>query len=235
MKNVIGNKYGLLTVVGFAPTPQHIKNQKTKYVYCDCDCGSKNIVKNLGNITSGLVKSCGCINHLRYRHNEYQIHNNYVTLYDFKKREFYISIEDLDKVLKYTWFVNECRDGEVINAQNNIKLHRFIMNVNDSNMDVDHINHNRSDNRRENLRVTSPNLNNLNKGLKSNNTSGCTGVFKSKNKWASRITVDKKVINLGTFINFEDAVAVRKAAEEKYFGEYSYDNSMRIAEQNRMG
>ena len=31
---------------------------------------------------------------------------------------------------------------------------------------------------------------------------------------------------LGTFDSFEDAVAARKAAEEKYFGDYSYDNSM---------
>ena len=31
---------------------------------------------------------------------------------------------------------------------------------------------------------------------------------------------------LGAFDIFEEAVAARKAAEEKYFGEYSYDNSM---------
>ena len=29
------------------------------------------------------------------------------------------------------------------------------------------------------------------------------------------------------FENFEDAVKARKEAEEKYFGEYSYDNSVK--------
>lgn len=33
--------------------------------------------------------------------------------------------------------------------------------------------------------------------------------------------------HLGRFDNFEDAVKVRKEAEEKYFGDWSYDNSMK--------
>ena len=39
---------------------------------------------------------------------------------------------------------------------------------------------------------------------------------------------DYKAINLGYFDTFEEAVKERKEAEEKYFGEYSYDNSMRL-------
>lgn len=31
---------------------------------------------------------------------------------------------------------------------------------------------------------------------------------------------------LGSYENFEDVVCVRKEAEEKYFGKYSYDNSI---------
>ena len=69
----------------------------------------------------------------------------------------------------------------------------------------------------------------MNRGLSSNNTSGVTGVswVKSRQKWRVRINVLKKEINLGLFSNFEDAVKVRKMAEEKYFGEFSYDNSMK--------
>ena len=39
------------------------------------------------------------------------------------------------------------------------------------------------------------------------------------------IAIDKKQIHLGLFDKFEDAVKARKEAEDKYFGEWSYDNS----------
>lgn len=51
-------------------------------------------------------------------------------------------------------------------------------------------------------------------------------------KWKAIIKVNYKEIQLGTFTEFEDAVIARKQAEEKYFGKYSYDNSMKISERN---
>ena len=42
----------------------------------------------------------------------------------------------------------------------------------------------------------------------------------------SRINVNGKTLYLGYYKSFNDAVAARKAGEEKYFGEYSYDNSI---------
>ena len=79
------------------------------------------------------------------------------------------------------------------------------------------------------MRITTASQSMMNRGLSSNNTSGVTGVSWSKtmNKWRARINVNGKEINLGYFNKFEDAVKARKKAEEKYFGEFSYDNSMR--------
>ena len=95
-------------------------------------------------------------------------------------------------------------------------------------MIVDHIKHNRRDNRKSKLRILSYSNNNMNQCKRINNTSGVTGVsfYKNSNKWNAYITVNYKKINLGYYINFEEAVEARKRAEEKYFGEYSYDNSM---------
>ena len=69
----------------------------------------------------------------------------------------------------------------------------------------------------------------MNKVLLNTNSSGVTGVGyrKSYETWRARITVNKKNIYLGDFDKFEDAVKARKQAEEKYFGEHSYDNSLK--------
>ena len=52
--------------------------------------------------------------------------------------------------------------------------------------------------------------------IRSNNTSGYTGVSKKRSKWIARITVAKKVYHLGTYDNIEDAIDARKKAEEKW-------------------
>ena len=44
--------------------------------------------------------------------------------------------------------------------------------------------------------------------------------------------VNKKKIDLGVFENKEDTIKARKEAEDKYYGEYSYDNSMKGDENN---
>ena len=67
----------------------------------------------------------------------------------------------------------------------------------------------------------------MNRGLQSNNKTNFTGVYYDKNlgKYKAYITVNKKQIYLGIYVDINDAVKVRKEAEEKYFGEYSYENS----------
>lgn len=76
---------------------------------------------------------------------------------------------------------------------------------------------------KENCRWVSSSMSSFNCGLSSKNTSGVSGVSwkKGLNKWIARISKDHKRINLGCFDSFEEAVAVRKAAELTYFGEYS--------------
>ena len=95
--------------------------------------------------------------------------------------------------------------------------------------DIDHIHGKESkyDNRKSNLRVVTHSQNGMNRDLQSNNTSGVVGVswFAKTNQWRAHIMVNRKFIHLGLFDKFEDAVKARKQAEEKYFGEFSYDNS----------
>ena len=54
--------------------------------------------------------------------------------------------------------------------------------------------------------------------LQPNNTSGHPGVYwvRARKKWVAQISVGGKNTNLGGFTNLDDAVAARKAAEQKY-------------------
>src|SRR4051812_18715113 len=68
--------------------------------------------------------------------------------------------------------------------------------------EVDHINRRKLDNRRSNLRITSRSMNGANRGPQSNNTSGYCGVNwnKGKNRWESRLKINKSVIRLGYYL-----------------------------------
>ena len=58
--------------------------------------------------------------------------------------------------------------------------------------------------------------------LAKNNTSGCTGVSRTRSgKWEAWIGVDGKKIRLGLFTNKLAAIAKRKAAERKHYGEFA--------------
>lgn len=84
--------------------------------------------------------------------------------------------------------------------------------------EIDHINHDRSDNRICNLRVVDSSGNKKNLSLASNNASGITGVYwyERYKAWSAQIQVDGKVIYLGRSANMIDAAALRKSAEKRY-------------------
>ena len=87
---------------------------------------------------------------------------------------------------------------------------------------MDHINRDKLDNRKMNLRLCSPTENSRNISIAKNNKSGVTGVEKMSNgKWRARIMVDRKGIHLGSFKTLEEAKEARMKAEIKYFGEFS--------------
>jgi len=85
-------------------------------------------------------------------------------------------------------------------------------------IEIDHINHNKEDNRIVNLRDVSHMENMRNSKRSKSNTSGVTGVNydKESNKWRVRISIDGVRVNFGVFKNKEDAIMVRKEAERKY-------------------
>jgi hypothetical protein len=137
-----------------------------------------------------------------------------------------IDLEDVDLVSQYKWCLTS--GDHVLCRKSNIFLHRLLLNIIDETIDVDHINRNPLDNRKENLRLATPQQNCMNKSIQTNNTSGVPGVSwrKDRNKWRAFITFNGKQISLGLYVNKEDAINARKEAEIKYFGEFApkFDN-----------
>ena len=157
--------------------------------------------------------------------NEIIIYDNYaeIILYDHygeERERTQIDIDDIKKIKKYKWYLGY--DGYCRSGDKPIYLHRIIMNC-PNNKDIDHIDGKPLNNRKYNLREATNSQNMMNRKLQSNNTSGVTGVIwdKHKEKWRAQIKINNKNICLGRFINFDEAVQVRKDAEKEYFGEFT--------------
>jgi hypothetical protein len=83
---------------------------------------------------------------------------------------------------------------------------------------VDHINHDKQDNRICNLRDSNNIENCMNRTKYKSNKSGVAGVswHKRDKVWTAQIKVNFRQINLGSFMNKEDAVLARQEAEVLY-------------------
>ena len=138
---------------------------------------------------------------------------------------------DFDELSKVSWFVS--RHGYArrnyyvrlpVGKRVNEEMHRKIVGlVKGDKRQVDHLNGNRLDNRRCNLRICTHAQNMRNKGAHPSNTSGFKGVsyLKRSGKWKAVIYSDKKQKHLGTFETPELAHEAYKRAAIQLHGEFA--------------
>lgn len=241
-KDFSGMTFGKLTVLYEGPSRRGKDGKLCRRWWCKCSCG--NIKLMLQSSLETGAKSCGCWVHnkpkmIKYKSNSYELCDNYYKGYLEDDSFFIIDKEDFDKVSKYYWARN--KNGYIccsaINGAKTTMLHNFVLERDSSIKNVvDHINGNKSDNRKCNLRIVTQQENGFNRKIKSTNSSGVTGVCwdADRQKWMASIGFNYRHIHLGRFDNKEDAIAARKAAEEKYYGEYSYDASQELAEKSKI-
>ena len=239
INDLTGKKFGQWTVLKMDP----IKNSKRIKWICICDCQKGKLHPEtysiLGcNLSSGKSTRCmKCrgkkISQITKQQNKYDLSGEFGIGYSFDGKEFWFDKEDYGKIKEYLWRFD--KDGYVVansrgEHNSTIRLHRIIMNVTDSKVQIDHIKHKLFDNRKSQLRVVSNGQNGMNKDKPSNNTSGHRGVSYNKklNKWQAYIRYNNKHMHLGYFENFEDAVKTRLDAEKRYFKEYAYDYSQSL-------
>ena len=155
--------------------------------------------------------------------NKYDSTGEYGIGYTNKGEEFYFDLEDYDKIKDYCW--HKQSHGYIATNIYNGNNRSFLMLSNllmDDKM-ITYKNHNRCDNRKNNLRKVTKSQNGVNQKLGVSNISGCTGVtwYKRVERWRAGIKVNYKSIHLGYFDDLNEAIKTRKLAEEKYFGEYA--------------
>lgn len=146
---------------------------------------------------------------------------------DGMESKLIIDKDSIPLVSGYRWRVNMgygVSHEKIEDSYKRVYLHRLIMNVGDK-IQVDHINFNRSDCRKENMRLCS---HFQNVSHKSNNTSGVCGVNLRKGKWRAYIYIygenkKPKQIYLGDYKDKDDAIRARKEAEIKYYGQNSFE------------
>lgn len=143
-----------------------------------------------------------------------ELENNVILLHlrNIKKKiiaKTILNKEDYEKIKHIKFHLNE--NGYAIGKCNgkNKRLHRIIMGEK-LGFDIDHINRNRLDNRKENLRFVTRSQNNFNRA-------GIRGITRKKNgTWHARITINRKIILLGTHKTKELAEARRVLAEKEF-------------------
>lgn len=114
-----------------------------------------------------------------------------------------------------------------------IYLHRLLFELQGYNLklyEVDHINHNRLDNRSDNLRLVSKtqNLWNSSKRNPTNLTSKYKGVCfeKGRNKYACRVNCNNKTVFRGRFNTEKEAAIKYNEIAKQHFGEFAYLNTI---------
>ena len=132
--------------------------------------------------------------------------------------EVLVDAEDFERVSQHKWQIHP--KGY---AKGRLQyMHRFIMNA-PKNMQIDHINDNKLDNRKSNLRLCTNAQNQMSKGLQSNNTSGYRGVYwdKKHNRWGSIIKFNQKQIRLGFYDDVKEAARVYDSKAKELFKDFA--------------
>jgi len=141
-----------------------------------------------------------------------------------------VDAADFDSVSRFNWHSTgrgyiERNLPRLNGIQKKQMMHRLLMD-DPVGLEVDHINHDKSDNRRCNLRIATRQQNSFNHPGQSNSLSGIKGARwnRCKRKWQSSIKVNGESIHLGWFDCPVLAAGIYRTAELHFFGDFARKN-----------
>lgn len=222
MKDLTGQRFGKLTAL------ERIKREGCRGALwrCECDCGNTTEVF-VSNLTRKHTTSCGCerqkgqpIFFLGNSNNIEKIDDRTLKL-SAGGNYTYLSPEDYKYVKHLYWQADDKGRFYTIRNRKHYKLHRVLLGlecpdtgfVSPNAVEVDHIDRDSRNNRRDNLRICNRAQNIHNRA--------CRGYTKCGNRWRVVITAFGQHHHIGMFDTPEEALAARVAAEKKYFGVFA--------------
>ena len=230
IRDLSNEKFGRLTVLNMAEP----KNGRTMW-HCKCECGNELDIQTT-SLTSGNTKSCGCYQRdmasifatAKRQQNEYIFYDDYVIGKLFNGEYFKIDKDDYDKVKDYYWSITP--KGYVYTSYYNdlYFIHRFITDCPDDKK-VDHINRDKKDNRRCNLRICTQKENCYNRMRENKNK--YKGVVKLDKKYGASVHKDGTTYYLGRFNTPEEAALAYNEKAKELFGEFACLNNIPCQEQ----
>ena len=149
-----------------------------------------------------------------------------------------VDAEDYDSLSSFNWSLS--RSGEKCYAHRRrqagecfttatVKMHRLLLGlvgIENKHIQVDHINGNGLDNRKNNLRPCNAAENQAN--TCGRNKNGFKGVSEEKNRafnrWRARIRKDSKLVDLGNYPTKELAAAAYDGAAKALYGSFARGN-----------
>lgn len=165
------------------------------------------------------------------KRNKYFIDGDIVTGFTHKGEPFIFDFIKFNEIVKYSWLMDN--EGYIFSCVKDadgklkkLRMHRFILDLgNDYTLLPDHINRNRNDNRRSNLRLVNSSENGFNRDISISNKSGITGVFYRERigktpKWIASINIKGICKQIGQF-NTKDEAIVRRLEAEKENVQYA--------------
>ena len=158
-----------------------------------------------------------------------------IPVYDGSRQVYLAMVDDEDYEILFSmgrWFLSH---GYAMNHKyKNGKLTRTLMHrailglIKGDGTCSDHINLNKLDNQKSNLRICSHADNVRNKALDSRNKTGYKGLHQDKSSglWRAYLTLNYDHIFLGNFVRREDAAKAYNVAAQKHFGEFARLNDV---------
>lgn len=242
--DLTGKKFNSWTVEGLAYT----KDWRL-YWNCQCDCGNRKVMRgdSLQNIKVPYCSQCkprntvlrmtdlpySIVTKVKNReaglfHNTFVVDGELVYAYTSNSECFLFDSADIEKAKQHTWTRKHLRDGWYVYTTVKGKFtyfHTVILENLDCEKAVDHINRDKLDNRRSNLRFCCQQQNAFNQGLMKTNTLGFKGIRKhASGKWNATIMFCQRSISLGLYMTKEEAAAVYDVAAELLFDEFAFFN-----------
>ena len=155
--------------------------------------------------------------------NRYEFLDDCVCIIDNRGNKTFVDLYDYEK-LKSFYCLLDKHSGYFVLVEQGVKqyLHRFIFGDSLLKSDIiDHIDRDKCNNRKSNLRVVNSSQSVMNRGLRKDNKLKCRGVRFRNGKYEARISRNGSRVLLGRFTTLAEAKLCRLEAEKIYFGEYA--------------